>query len=448
MKRISNVVALLAIIVNAIAFAQSQPAGGDKPPMKPEELEQLLAPIALYPDSLLTQMLMASTYPLEIVEADRWAKANKQLKDDALAKELEKQTWDASVKSLIQFPDQLAAMSEQLSTTIKIGDAFIEQQGDVMNTIQVLRNKANKEGNLKSNDSQKVVTEPRPAPTPSTQPVTTVVQPPPQVIKIESPNPKVVYVPTYEPTVVYGTWPYPPPPPYYPPRPPGYVATAAISFGVGMACGAAWGYAWGNSNWGGNDVDIDVNRNTTFNTNIDRSKAQANIDARKTNVQGAKANSWSHDSSHRQGAPYRNKSTQQKYSSANQARTAQARDDFRGRADQGRQNLSRDQASGKLNNLNSGGRDTAGARDAAGARDTNPRGGGAGVENRAAGTAGDRGGAAGGASRGGGGAFEGANRAGSETRAASSRGQTSRSGGSGGGGGSARSGGGGGGGRR
>src|SRR5205085_12634119 len=98
----------------------------DKPPLKKEELEQLMAPIALYPDSLLTQMLMASTYPLEIVQADRWAKAHKDLKGDALAKELEKQPWDPSVRSLINFPDVLSMMSEKLDLTIKIGDAFIE----------------------------------------------------------------------------------------------------------------------------------------------------------------------------------------------------------------------------------------------------------------------------------------------------------------------------------
>ena len=250
-------------------------------------------------------MLMASTYPLEIVQADRWAKANKGLTGDALAKALEQQDWDPSVKSMVNFPDQLSMMSEKLDLTIKIGDAFLEQQKDVLNTIQVLRNKAQANGNLESNDQQKVQVQSAPTTanasnttvvnvnaggsTDQTSP--TVVQAPPQIITIESPSPQVVYVPQYNPTVVYGSWPYPsyPPAPYYPP---GYVASSMISFGVGVACGAAWGYAWGNCNWGGGDVDIDVNRNANFNRNIDRSKAQANINNRQSNRQtnGAGAN--------------------------------------------------------------------------------------------------------------------------------------------------------------
>ena len=223
-------------IAATVPAAHAQPADAappatqpDKPPLTADELQQLFAPIALYPDSLLTQMLMASTYPLEIVEADRWVKANKDLKGNALATELEKQTWDPSVKSLVNFPDQLSVMSDKLDITMKIGDAFIDQQQDVMNTIQVLRNKANASGNLKNNDQQKVSVAPAPAPTASAAhnaSNTTVVNvqaapavaPPPQVITIESPSPTVVYVPTYQPTVVYGAWPYPPPPPYYPPH--------------------------------------------------------------------------------------------------------------------------------------------------------------------------------------------------------------------------------------
>ncbi|MGH7179624.1 MAG: DUF3300 domain-containing protein, partial [Tepidisphaeraceae bacterium] len=202
--------------------APSTAPASDKPALTQAELEQLLAPIALYPDSVLTQMLMASTYPVEIVQADRWAKENKNLKGDALATDLEKQPWDPSVKSLVNFPDVLTMMSEKLDLTVKIGDAFIGQQADVMNTIQALRAKAQASGNLKTNEQQKIIVEPAPAPT------TVVVQgatpPPPQIITIEPAQPQVIYVPTYNPTVVYGTWPYPayPPAPYYPP---GYVAS-------------------------------------------------------------------------------------------------------------------------------------------------------------------------------------------------------------------------------
>jgi hypothetical protein len=427
----------------------------DKPPLKPEELEQLLAAIALYPDSLLTQVLMASTYPLEIVQADRWAKENKDLKGDALAKELEKQPWDPSVKSLINFPQVLSMMNEKLDITIKIGDAFIEQQADVMNTIQKLRGKAQASGNLKSNEQQKVIVQQAP---PATQQTTVIVQQPPpaQIITIEPTQPQVIYVPTYNPTVVYGAWPYPyyPPAPYYPPN---YVASNMISFGAGVAVGAAWGYAWGHSDWGHNDVDIDVNRNTNINNNIDRSKYQQNIDARRNErqAQGAgnrgNGSSWRHDSSHRQGVPYRDQKTATQYGRGNN-QAAQARDQYRGRADAGRQDLNRGGASdyrGNAGGAGAGNRGNAGGAGGAGGAGSGYRGntgaggaGGAGQPRPSAQPA-NRG-----SSSGGGGAFSGANSSGSSARASSQRGQASRSSGgysgSRGGGGGSRGGGGGG----
>src|SRR5262249_54250049 len=124
---------------------------------KPEEIEQLVAPIALYPDSLVSQILMASTYPLEVVEADRWAKANKGLQGDALTAALESQNWDPSVKSLVNFPQVLAIMSEKLDMTQKLGDAMLAQQKDVLDTIQRLRAKAQAQGNLKTTTEQTVV---------------------------------------------------------------------------------------------------------------------------------------------------------------------------------------------------------------------------------------------------------------------------------------------------
>ena len=223
---------------------------GQAPVFKPEELEQILAPIALYPDSLVAQILMASTYPLEVVQADRFAKQNASLKGEALTKALEAQSWDPSVKSLVNFPQVLTMMSEKLEWTQKLGDAFLEQQKPVMDTIQSLRAKAQAAGNLKTTKEQTVIVEEK-------------------IIKIEPASPQVVYVPSYNPTVVYGAWPYPTYPPYsY--YPPGYVATSMFAFGAGVAMGAAWGYAWGNSNWRGGNVDIDVNRNTNINNNINR----------------------------------------------------------------------------------------------------------------------------------------------------------------------------------
>ena len=126
---------------------------------KPEEIEQLVAPIALYPDSLVSQILMASTYPLEVVQADRWAKANKTLKGEALTTALEAQNWDPSVKSLVNFPQVLAMMSEKLDLTQKLGDAFLAQQKDVLDAVQRLRAKAQAQGNLKTTKEQTVIVE-------------------------------------------------------------------------------------------------------------------------------------------------------------------------------------------------------------------------------------------------------------------------------------------------
>jgi hypothetical protein len=365
-KRCCVAIMLFAMTLIIAPVALSAPAtspvdSDDKPPLKKEELEQLLAPIALYPDSLLTQMLMASTYPLEIVQADRWVKANKDLKGDALAKELEKQDWDPSVKSMVNFPEQLAAMSDKLDLTVKIGNAFLEQQADVLNTIQVLRNLAQAEGNLKSSDKQKV--DVQTAPTTATannstvvnvdtgagsQLTPTIVQEPPRIITIESPDPDVIYVPSYNPTYVYGGWPYPSYPPYYYYPPGYYYGSNLVSFGLGVAAGAAWGYAWGNCNWGGGDVDIDVNRNFERNTNINRDQARQNIENRQGNRQTNRdtrqgnRQTWQHDSSHRKGASYRDQRTADRFGGANSSRqAASAREQYRGRAEAGRQDLAR-----------------------------------------------------------------------------------------------------------
>jgi hypothetical protein len=164
---------------------------------KQEELDQMLAPIALYPDDLLSQILMASTYPLEIVQAARWTNQNKDLKGDALTEALEKQDWDASVKSLVNFPDVLSKMNESLEWTQKLGDAFLAQQKQVMDTIQMLRKKAQEAGNLKDSPQQKVVVEK-------------------ETIIIQPAQPETIYVPSYNPAVVYGAWWWP----LFPPFPP------------------------------------------------------------------------------------------------------------------------------------------------------------------------------------------------------------------------------------
>ena len=204
-------------------------AGSSAPVFKQEELDALLAPIALYPDALLSQILMASTYPLEIVEAARWRKDNASLKDAALSDALTKQTWDESVKSLTAFPDVLDRMNKDLAWTQKLGDAFLANQAMVLNTVQSLRKRAQDAGHLQSNEQQKVEVQ---------------TQENKQVIVIEPANPQIVYVPTYQPTVVYGAWPYPAYPPYYPPywAPVGAAFVSGFFWGVGIAAGAAlWG---------------------------------------------------------------------------------------------------------------------------------------------------------------------------------------------------------------
>jgi len=290
-------------------------------PFKQEELDQLLAPIALYTDSLLAQIFMASTYPLEVVQAGRWTKENQNLKGDVLTAALEKQDWDPSVKSLVNFPQVLSMMNEKLDWTQKLGDTFLAQQKEVMDTVQKLRAKAEAQGNLKTTDQQKVVVEKET-----------------QTIIIESANPQVVYVPTYNPTVVYGTWWYPAYPPYYY-YPPGYAAGAAfISFGVGVAVGAAWGYAWGGCHWGHHEVNIDINRNTNINNNIDRSKYQNKV----TTGQGGRGE-WKHDPEHRKGVSYRDQATAQKFDRGT-SKNVQSREAFRGHAEAGRQDIARGDA--------------------------------------------------------------------------------------------------------
>jgi Protein of unknown function (DUF3300) len=310
----------------------------------PEQLEQVAAPIALYPDPLLAQVLMASTYPLEIVQAARFVKANPNLKGDQLNEKLKEQTWDDSVKSLVSFPQVLDLMNEKLDWTQKLGDAFLADEKALLDAVQRLRARAQAQGNLKSTAEQTVTVEPAaPAPT-TTQHSVVVQQQPPTVIKIEPSNPEVVYVPSYNPTVVYGAWPYPAYPPYYP-YPPGYVfGTAALSFGIGMAVGAA---VWGNCNWGGGHVDVDVNRNTNFSRNVNRSEAAANRTARVQERQSGNRSQWQHNPENRRGVQYRDQRTQQRYDRGATPQAAQSREAFRGRAEQGRQELSRGGAGGQ-----------------------------------------------------------------------------------------------------
>ena len=394
MSRTSFLVRTVSLVTAVLLAAPLSPFaenGGAPPPQQSapprtlfsqEELAQMLAPIALYPDELVAQILMASTYPLEVVQADRWAKSHKQSAGAPLAKALENEPWDPSVKSLVNFPTVLSAMSEKLDVTAKIGDAFLSQQKDVMATIQMLRKKAQAAGNLKTTKEQTVVVEK-------------------ETIIIKPADPQVVYVPTYSPTVVYGVWAYPAYPPYYyyPPPPPAY---PAYSFAAGVAVGVAWGYAWGNCNWHGNNVYINNNQNININNSINRAKYGG----------GGGDTPWRHDPSHRRNVAYRDGATAKQYGQS-PSRAAEGRRDARGFGDSRPGGGGRGPSAGTLDR-DAGQRGGVGARD----RSAGQRGGssGAGVGNRSASPGGGRDSAF----------SSGGFNSGRQERAASERGQTSR----------------------
>jgi Protein of unknown function (DUF3300) len=299
---------LLAVPVAAFAQAansppaqgdQSQPASQPAPSeqlLKPEQLEALVAPIALYPDELLANVLAASTYPLEVVQADRWMTEHKNLKDEALKKEVAKQSWDDSVKALASTASVLSMMSDKIDWTKNLGDAVLAQQPDVMDAIQRLRAKAHANNKLVTTKQQKVSVQ---------------TQENKQVIVIESANPDTLYVPYYDPATVYGAWPYAEYPPYYFAAPPyigAGVLAAGLAFGAGWTIGR-WGNYWGGGfNWGNRNLYI-------------------NHYNRINNV----GNNWQHNPLHRQGVRYANANVAQRFGNNTLKAGAGNRMDFRGR---------------------------------------------------------------------------------------------------------------------
>src|SRR4051794_25399719 len=282
-------------------------AGAEAPQLKSaDQLNSLVAPLALYPDPLLAQVLAASTYPLEIVQAARWLKENSKLTGENLTKEAAKQPWDASVQALVAFPQALKLLDENIQFTTDLGNAFLDQQSDVMDAVQRMRKKAKDGGKLQTTKEQKVE-------------VKTVEQK--TVIEIQPANPQVIYVPSYNPTVVYGAAPvYAYPPVVYPSA--GYVAaTAAVSFGVGVMMGAMWsgcchgGYGWG-ANWGGGNNNITINNN--FNNRYGYNNSTNINGGNRANVGNGNrgGNSWQHNPSHRGAVPYNNRSTAKQYGGA------------------------------------------------------------------------------------------------------------------------------------
>jgi hypothetical protein len=299
---------LLLLLIPAIAMAQTPSSPARAPSdglLKPEQLEALVSPIALYPDSLLSTVLMAATYPLEVVQAERWLMHNKSLSGDALKAATDKQAWDDSVKALIATPPVLAMMNAELDWTQKLGDAVLAQQTDVMDAIQRLRLRAQDNGKLMTTPEQKVTVE---------------QQDNRRTVVIEQANDDTVYVPAYDPGVVYGAWPYADYPPSYWGYPGdwGYPAIGAgvlgggLWFGTGYALGR-WGsgnWGWGGRvNWGNGNIVRNWPRATPYNiTNIN------NI-----------GNTWQHNPAHRGGVRYNNASVQQRFGDANRHGGAQQR---------------------------------------------------------------------------------------------------------------------------
>jgi hypothetical protein len=391
----------------------------------PDQLDSLVAPIALYPDPLLAQALAASTYPLEIIQLRQWLEKNKTLKDKALADAAAKQPWDPSVQALAALPEVVKRLADDIQWTADLGNAFLAQQSDVMDAVQRMRKKAQDKGSLKSTEQQKVETK--------------VIENK-SVIVVEQANPQVVYVPSYDPVVVYGPAYYPYPPIYYPPA--GYYAAGmAISFGVGVAMGAFWSGGWGwGCGWGGNN-DITINRNNNFNrntnigggnrNNIGGGNRGGNLGNRASTLpagggdRGGGGNRWQHNPEHRGGAPYRDRATADRFGGT-----------ARGDSLANRQASARQQVGRQGGNL---------ASNRGGGTGMGNRAGGGGLGNRSGGGGGDRIGSRN-LSRSGGGnrdAFGGGSRGynGSSARASGSRGASSM--GSRGGGGGRRGGGGG-----
>jgi len=257
-------------------------ASQEAAPIPPDQLDSLVAPLALYPDPLLAQTLAASTYPLEIMQLQQWLTRNPGLKDKALADAAAQQPWDPSVQAMAMLPDVVKRLSDDIQWTTDLGNAFLAQQADVMRAVQRMRGKAQATGNLKTTEQQVVETQ--------------VIEHE-QVIVIEQASPEVVYVPSYNPVAVYGPPVYPYPPIYYPPYYPSAGAVAAgmaVSWGVGVAMGAAWGGGgWGwNAGWGNNNISINRNNNFVRNANINAGYRGGTIN-----------NNWQHNAAHRGGAP-------------------------------------------------------------------------------------------------------------------------------------------------
>jgi Protein of unknown function (DUF3300) len=274
---------LLLCLTGAFAQTPAPPAAGN-PTFTQQELDQMLAPIALYPDSLLSQILIAATYPLEVVQAARWSSANPGAKGDAAVQAVANENWDPSVKSLVAFPQVLQTLDQKIEWTERLGDAFLAQQPQVMDTVQTLRQKAQGAGNLASN-AQINVTQSE------------------GDVDIAPANPDEIYVPYYDPSVVYGSWWWPGYPPIFWSPWAGYGWNGGFAWGFGIGIGAD--FFFGSWDWHNHRVFAGDygHRN------------------------GGRPGAWQHDPDHRRGVPYRNASLNQRFG---RSPASASRADYRG----------------------------------------------------------------------------------------------------------------------
>lgn len=291
-RRLRAVLAAFALLAMTVGDSWSQAELPVAPALSPQQIDQLVAPIALYPDNLLAQVFAASTYPLDVVVAARWSAANPNVKGRELEDAMQGQSWDPSVKALSAVPQVLQMMNDQLEWTKQLGEAYLAQPDDVAAAVQRLRARADASGNLKASNQLNVRRVPAP------QPVLIGAAAPPDYIIIEPVQPDIIYVPVYDPWLAYGAWPYPAYRPFYW-YPPGYVAAGVLGFGAPLVVGAA---LWSNYNWYSRRVDVNVVRFNSFN--------------RVTLANTAANQIWQHNPARRGNLSYGNPVLQQKFGKA------------------------------------------------------------------------------------------------------------------------------------
>ena len=333
----SRLLRYLALFLLVAACGTAPSRAQELKPFTQAELDQMLAPIALFPDALLAQALMAATYPSDVAQAIDWAYAHRNLEGDAAVKAVQDKPWDPSVQSLVAFPKVLAMFGEDPAWVQDLGDAFLDQPEAVMDSVQFLRSKAQAAGNLATNAQQIVTVEA--APPPPTTIVVNAPPPPTQIITIVPANPQVVFVPIYNPVWAFGPWWHPGFPPFFFPPPPrwgwGWSSAAHSGFWWGVGFGVSYSL-WGGVNWRSHNVNINVNNWNNINVN-------RRIDSRDRNVD------WRHDVRNRRGVPYRDAATRDRLRPP--VGDPRARDDFRGRdiqRDRAREELAGRVGSGNL----------------------------------------------------------------------------------------------------